>query len=968
MSANNSHNGLTNSYLQGGGEMGSLIRLFNWAESPLGHPDHWPQNLLTTISIMLHSRFPMFLWWGPELIQFYNDAYRPSLGNNAKHPMALGQKGADCWPETWPVVKPLIDQVMAGGEATWSEDRLIPIFRNNQMEDAYWTFGYSPVNDENGKPAGVLAISSETTELVKSRKGLAKFSEEQQALNEELSSTNEELSASNDELKNANAILELKNAEVKLVEQQLRESEEKYKQLFQFCPLPIWIYDRETLKILDVNETSIASYGFERDEFLNMNILDIRPVDEIPEMLRIAGGGKNDNGLHLSGKFTHLKKDKTPIRVEVYSRHLNYMGRDCVMVISNDITEKEKAINELQTKEERFRAATEIAKLGYWQVNLDGTNRYWSAEVYNIWNVSKESFVVAPDSFLNTIHPEDKALFDQTDVGNKAGVTDRNFEYRILMPDGAVKWVHEMGKLVTDENGRPTILQGTIQDITAQKELELSLEESNRRFSYAARATSEAIWEWKIQDREVFKEHGYKELFGYEFPNNIGPVSFWASKVHPDDYDKIWKQMGDIRDNPELNNWTIEYRFLTADNRYIIIKEKAILLRDRQGNLLQMIGSMQDITKQKTEEQQLKLLESVVTHTNDAILITEAEPFDEPGPRILYVNDAFTRMTGYSAEEVIGKTPRILQGPKSDKEELKRLSDTMRKWQPCEINTINYKKNGQEFWVNFSVKPIADETGWFTHWIAIERDVTSRMKEELELKLFADDLYKHNKELQQFGYVVSHNLRAPVANIMGITALLEIDKDDPEIVEKCAINLKSSINRLDEVIRDLSEILSITDGSAELTRENIDFGELLNNIQTDLEDAIQRSGAKIEISAGAFVFPSHKAYLYSVFYNLVSNAVKYRSDETPLIKIDIKISNESAMIIVADNGTGIDIIKHSDDLFKPYRRFNSEVEGKGLGLFLVKSHIEALSGTIDIESELGKGTIFTITLPVKNAN
>ena len=968
MSANNSHIGLTNSYLQGGGEMGLLIRSFNWAANPLGHPDHWPQNLLSTISIMLNSRFPMFLWWGPELIQFYNDAYRPSLGNNAKHPGALGQKGEDCWPETWPIVKPMIDQVMCGGEATWTEDRLIPIFRNDRMEDAYWTFGYSPVNDENGKTAGVLAISNETTELVKNRKELAKFFEEQHALNEELSSTNEELSASNEELKHANTILAQKNAEIKLVEQQLRESEEKYKELFEFCPLPIWVYDCETLNILDVNETAIAVYGYTRDEFMNMNILDIRPIDEIPEMLRMVESSRKHAKLHLSGKFTHLKKNKTQVKVEVYSHQFRFNGRDCVKVISNDITEKEKAINELKTKEERFRAATEIAKLGYWQVNLDGTNRYWSNEVYNIWNVSKESFVVDPDSFLNTIHPEDKALFDQNDVGNKAGIKDRNFEYRILMPDGTVKWVHEMGKLVTDDNGRPTIVQGTIQDITAQKVLELSLEESNRRFSHAARATSEAIWEWNAKDGALFKEYGYKELFGYELPDNIGPVSFWASKVHPDDYSKIWKMMDDTRNNPELNNWTIEYRFLTADNRYINIKEKAILLRDQQGSLLQMIGSMQDITKQKTEEQQLKLLESVVTHTNDAILITEAEPLDEPGPRIIYVNEAFTRMTGYTAEEVIGKTPRILQGPKSDTSELKRLSDTMRKWQPCEINTINYKKNGQEFWVNFSVKPIADETGWFTHWIAIERDVTSRVKEELELKLFADDLYKHNKELQQFGYVVSHNLRAPVANIMGITALLEIDKDDPEIVEKCALNLKASINRLDEVIRDLSEILSITDGSAELTREYIDFAELLDNIQTDLGDAIQRSGAKIEISAGPCVLPSHKAYLYSVFYNLVSNALKYRSDETPLIKIDIQINNELALITVSDNGTGIDVIKHSDDLFKPYRRFNSEIDGKGLGLFLVKSHIEALNGTIAIESQLGKGTIFKISLPVKSVS
>lgn len=137
------------------------------------------------------------------------------------------------------------------------------------------------------------------------------------------------------------------------------------------------------------------------------------------------------------------------------------------------------------------------------------------------------------------------------------------------------------------------------------------------------------------------------------------------------------------------------------------------------------------------EERQLKLLSSVITNTNDAVLITEAGPLSEPGLRIIYVNEAFTRMTGYTAEEVIGKTPRILQGPKSDKEALAKLGNALRNWQPYEITTVNYKKNGEEFWINFTVTPVADETGWYTHWIAIERDVTAQKNAELEQILLA---------------------------------------------------------------------------------------------------------------------------------------------------------------------------------------------------------------------------------------
>jgi len=155
-------------YLEGGGEMGKLTREFDWSKTVLGQPGQWSQSLLTTVSIILNSRFPMFLWWGPSLIQFYNDAYRPSLGQDGKHPKALGQKAEDCWPEIWGVIKPLIDNVMHGGDATWSEDQLIPIYRNGKLENVYWTFSYSRVNDESGKPAGVLVICSETTEKVNS--------------------------------------------------------------------------------------------------------------------------------------------------------------------------------------------------------------------------------------------------------------------------------------------------------------------------------------------------------------------------------------------------------------------------------------------------------------------------------------------------------------------------------------------------------------------------------------------------------------------------------------------------------------------------------------------------------------------------------------------------------------------------------------------------------------------------------
>jgi signal transduction histidine kinase len=154
-------------FLEGDGEMASLTRAFDWTSTSIGDPVHWPESLRNTLAMILQSRFPMFLWWGDDMIQFYNDAYRPSLGNEGKHPRALGQKAVDCWPEIWHIIYPQIHQVRNMGKATWNEDLLVPIYRNGKIEDVYWTFGYSPIRIDTGEIKGVLVVCTETTEKVR---------------------------------------------------------------------------------------------------------------------------------------------------------------------------------------------------------------------------------------------------------------------------------------------------------------------------------------------------------------------------------------------------------------------------------------------------------------------------------------------------------------------------------------------------------------------------------------------------------------------------------------------------------------------------------------------------------------------------------------------------------------------------------------------------------------------------------
>ncbi|SEJ64489.1 PAS domain S-box-containing protein [Cyclobacterium xiamenense] len=380
-----------------------------------------------------------------------------------------------------------------------------------------------------------------------------------------------------------------------------------YSTLFYFNPLPNWVYDKETFEIVDVNQSAIDHYGYSRQEFLSMTIRDLRPAEELPKLHASHEGVDDKKNPIYFGTFTHRKKGGERIRVDVNGHPVIFKGRQCLMVTCQDVTEKEKQLLELTDSEQKLKTASSIAKLGYWRQEVGSSVLNWSDEVYRIWGRKKGLFEATFKNFFETIHPADRDLFLKEEAAVFAGKETLDVCHRILLPNGNVKWVHELGRLNRDERGNPLLFEGTVQDIT----------------------------------------------------------------------------------------------------------------------------------KQKLEEQQLRLLESVVTHTSDSIMITEATSEDGSGARIVYVNDAFTKMTGYTFGEIVGKSPRILQGPKSDWEAIQRLNEAVKSREFCEITTINYKKNGEQFWVSISISPVLDETGRVSHWIALEKDVTAVMNEQLQRDLLA---------------------------------------------------------------------------------------------------------------------------------------------------------------------------------------------------------------------------------------
>ncbi|QCR21223.1 PAS domain S-box protein [Pontibacter sp. SGAir0037] len=367
-----------------------------------------------------------------------------------------------------------------------------------------------------------------------------------------------------------------------------------------------------------------------------------------------------------------------------------------------------------------------------------------------------------------------------------------------------------------------------------------------------------------------------------------------------------------------------------------------------------------DVTEKVRSKQELEKLSLVASKTTNGIYITDAQGFVE------WVNEGFTRLTGYILPEVKGKRcSSFMQEPGTDKALARRILEKIKQREPFEEEVLSYKKSGERIWVSKNITPVLDDTGQVSRYIVIQNDVTARREaEEAQLEL-TKDLDKQYRDLQQFTYIVSHNLRAPVANALGYTQLLFRVDNNSELYDISLKNLKTSIINLDMVLKDLNQILSIRDNKDTIEKEKINIRLICQQAVDSLQESLQACGGEVFLNIGKeTLLPGNKAYFYSIFYNLLSNAIKYRSPERAL-KINIKYACDASQNVVltfSDNGSGFNMEKAGENVFKLYKRFHRTVEGRGIGLFLVKSHVEAMGGHIEVSSQENIGTKFSIYL------
>ena len=627
-----------------------------------------------------------------------------------------------------------------------------------------------------------------------------------------------------------------------------------------------------------------------------------------------------------------------------------------------DITARKQTEASLQASQRRFREIADTFPFIVWTAEPDGRVDYANATFNDYLGLAS---IKGPElDWTPSVHPEDLPRCLQVWQTSVRTGDVYLIDFRLKQAaSGNYHWFRVQAQAVRDGAGLIAKWYGSGIDIHETKLLEQQAKSLANRLSTTLESITDGFlildtqWQFTFLNTQAERMLGRtrQELLGKtpwtEFPLTVG--SAFEQQYRKAVEEGVPVHFQEYYPAP-LDRWF-------AISAYPSDEGLAVYFRD--------------VTQTHQDFAQLQLLKTAVSRLNDIVLITEGEPLGESGPRIIFVNEAFERRTGYTQAEVIGKTPRILQGPKTQRAELDRIGKALRAWQPVRGELINYTKSGEEFWLELDIVPIADSKGWVTHWVAVERDITERkMAQEAVLRLNSEledrvhqrteQLAAANKELEAFSYSVSHDLRSPLATINGFSQLLlKSHKDQLNEKGQHYLNrIYAGSTKMGELIEGLLSLARLSRG--DLNRQDVDLTAMSAKMVRELRDSEPDRLVNVTIQAD-LVVNGDAAMVTVVMQNLVANAWKY-SGKTPLARVEV--GSETApdgvrCIFVRDNGAGFDMA-YAEKLFQVFQRLHQDTEfkGTGIGLANVKRVVERHGGRVWAEAAVGEGATFRFTL------
>ena len=397
---------------------------------------------------------------------------------------------------------------------------------------------------------------------------------------------------------------------------------------------------------------------------------------------------------------------------------------------TQDIHERKLAQASVIQTSQRFALAADSAGIGVWEWDLETKVLTWDAQMYHLYQRTPQPDTPPLTILMGSLHPQDAARFDtalQQTIRQDAAFKGN---YRILWPNGEVRHVRAAARAARDASGKAVRLTGVNFDITEVKRAQEALSESEAFLDRAGRIAGVGGWRvdlrtgsllWSLETRRI---HEVADDF---VPELDKAIDFYGPQARP--VIEAAVQHGIATGT----GWDLELPLVTAKGRAIWVRAVGEV-EFEDGKPVMLVGAFQDITERRVREQELHLLESSIARISDGVLITTANELSEPGPKIVFVNPALERISGYSASEMLGRTPRILQGPNSDPAALARIRQALQLGEAVTEELLNYSKEGAPYWIAITISPVLSPTGKLTHFVSVERDVTERRQKDSELR------------------------------------------------------------------------------------------------------------------------------------------------------------------------------------------------------------------------------------------
>jgi PAS domain S-box-containing protein len=932
-------------FLQGGGEMGALIRRHNWAQNPLGTPDQWPQTLRIVLSILLNSKFPMFLFWGPELICFYNDAFRPSLGNHGKHP-ALGKTGQEVWEEIWPDIKPWIDQVLIQKEAVWQEDQLLPFYRNGRIEEIYWTFSYSPVMDESNQPCGVFVTCTETTKQVHS---IQKF----------------------------------------------MASDQRFQNLVQQATVGIIILSGAEMRVEVVNEAYGRLIDRTPAELIHQPLFSIIPETEAafkPLLTNVYTTGEPVY-LYSHPYFVFVKNEKKEGYLDiVYQPYKETDGTITgVMALCYEVTEQVLSRKKVEESEQHVRSFVESAPfpIGVY-VGKEMRILLANHAMLQAWGngnvIGKLYYDVLPE-----LGQQD--LFLQLDAVYRTGIPFNARNQRIEFIVNGKPQIYYFNYSFTplyNGDGKVYGVMNTAADVTDLNIAHQRIEESEKNLRNIILQAPVAMCILRGPEHvvEIANDRMF-ELWG-KAPGELLhlPIFTGLHEARSQGFEELLHKVYTTGQTAAAYSLPVTLpRNGTVETVYINFVYEAF--REGDGTVSGVMVVAYDVTAQVVATKKIEESEARFRLMADAMpqFIWTA---DAAG-HLNYFNQAVYDFSGLSEEDIEDNGWLVIVHPDEREENKKRWLHSVNTGEDFLFQHRFKNKNGDYRWQLSRAVPQRDEQGNIQLWIGtstdihdqklFEEELNRQVKERtLALENKNKELERSNANLQEFAYAASHDLKEPIRKIHFFANRLK--QDHAAVLNHDGIRslerLELASERMTTLVDDLLEYSQVSRGIDLF--EQVDLNEKIKLVLNDLEMAVQDKGAILNIGPLPTV-KGHRRQLQQLFQNLIGNAIKYSpAGIAPQISISskiidgaeagIKLEEDAAqkkfhLIQIADNGIGFDE-KDAERIFQVFTRLhgNAEYKGTGVGLAIARKVVENHNGFIYAHSRPGAGATFYIGLPV----